>query len=105
MPATTNKQQGRNPAVRIFQAQSLEGGGRQRVKKVLCYDPVVAIYLLVVVGWLVWLCYGLVHLIDNDDNDAEACATDSPIIASISCGLTYAMCVCCTISCAFICLR
>jgi hypothetical protein len=84
-------------------------GGREQMKQVLCYDPIIALYLLGLMGWLAWLCFGIAFLSDNDnDNDDDDSRCDNnrnAVFLSLGCGFVYALLVCCTIPCAYACLR
>jgi hypothetical protein len=79
-------------------------GGREQMKQVLCYDPIIALYLLGLMGWLAWLCYGIAFLSDDDD-DSRCDNNRNAVFLSLSCGFVYALLVCCTIPCAYACLR
>lgn len=35
------------------------GGGFERAREILCYDPVIAIYIIVLVVFFIWLCVGV----------------------------------------------
>ena len=55
-----------------------QGGesGPSRVKNLLCYDPVMAFYILIVLGFFAWSIVGIVWLTDGtivieDENDLE----------------------------------
>lgn len=79
------------------------GGGREEMKQILCYDPIVALYLLSFMGWLAWLCFGIVYLAEDED---EQCQNNrNAVFLSLGTGFTYALLVCCTIPCAYACLR
>jgi hypothetical protein len=82
-------------------------GGREQMKQVLCYDPIIALYLLGLMGWLAWLCFGIAFLSDNDnDDDDSRCDNNrNAVFLSLGCGFVYALLVCCTIPCAYACLR
>ena len=79
-----------------------EGSRRGRLRKVLCYDPLVATYLLVGFCWMGWVFYGIVTLVGG----ATAQCEDSDIIvSSITCGILFVVLALCTIPCAFLCLN
>ena len=93
------------PAARVSTSSSAPpaGASRKRMKEVLCYDPGVAIYLLVSLGWVGWLMYGYSQLVDDDD--ADGCDDiQSYYYTSLTLGTLYAMLVCCTFCCSFLCL-
>ena len=83
---------------------SSEAGSRQRMKQVMCYDPCVAIYMLLAAGWLAWLIVGYIGLIDMDD-DEECDEINGFYFASLGVGTLFAMMVCCAFACSFLCLR
>jgi hypothetical protein len=81
--------------------------GREQMKQVLCYDPIIALYLLGMMGWLAWLFFGSVTVLspDDDDNDDNCENNRNVVFLSIGAGFVYALLVCCTIPCAYACLR
>lgn len=93
------------PAPRVSTSSSAPAGpSRKRMKDVLCYDPGVAIYLLVSLGWMAWLMVGYAQLVDEDDG--EGCDDiQSYYYTSLTLGTLYGMLVCCTFCCSFLCLR
>ena len=82
-------------------------GSVQRMSHVLCYDPGVAIYILIALGWLLWQTIGMSHVfanMDNDEAEADQCNTQMWTMVSITMGVLYAMLVCCTFACSLLCL-
>jgi len=92
------------PAARVSTSSNDNSGSRQRMKEVMCYDPGVAIYMLLAVGWVAWIFYGYAQLVDDDDRDG-CDDVQSYYYASLTLGTLYAMLVCCTFACSFMCLR
>ena len=68
----------------------------KRLTQVLCYDPGVAVYLLICLLWVCWQMYGYSQI------GAPGC---SHITSSLLCGMIYGMLVCCTFACSLLCLR
>ena len=89
-----------------------EANSWQRMKQVLCYDMVVAIYILGAIFWLVWQTVGISQVMqevgDNEDMDDHEDLCDSIhswSTMSIVCGYIFATLVCITFACSFLCLR
>jgi hypothetical protein len=99
----------RNRVINVFthersSADDTTTGGRAQMKQVLCYDPIVAVYLLSFLGWLAWLCFGISFLAVDDD-DSECSGNRNAVFLSLGTGFAYTLLVCCTIPCAYACLR
>jgi len=95
---------GKTGTARVSTSDNDDSGSRKRMKDVLCYDPGVAIYLLLALVWLGWLVYGYAQLLDSDGGDG--CDTIQGFYyTSLTCGTLYAMMVGCTFCCSFLCLK
>lgn len=49
-------------------------GSITRVKEVLCYDPFVAGYILILIGFFIWLTNGTSRLAESHDEYGDACS-------------------------------
>lgn len=89
--------------VQVIGMRSGDESGRTRLRKILCYDPLVALYLLVGGLWLGWLAYGMTTLATGGGDECEN--VGDAIVSSVTCGFLFVMLACCTMPCAFICLE
>ena len=80
-----------------------------RVKQILCYDPVVAAYILVAVVYVFWTPLGAarLHRANNNDNDG-ACSggsddIENDVMRSVFCNFMFLSLVgvsfCCSLFC------
>lgn len=80
-----------------------------RLSTVMCYDGGVAVYILVVIVWIIWQTIGvssLIALAAAGEEDGDACGQIKKwIVLSIMCGWAYMMVVFCAFGCSLICLR
>ena len=80
----------------------------QRLQQVLCYDMVVAVYIIGAIFWLIWQSVGVSQAIQNDGGPGNENLCDSIQRwngFSIMCGFIYCMLVCVAFSCSLLCLR
>jgi hypothetical protein len=70
----------------------------ERMKKVLCYDAGVAVYILIALVWLVWLMYGFPKAVATDN---DACG----ILYAIFCATCYIIIAGCAFACSLVCLK
>mmetsp|Transcript_25281 Transcript_25281/g.31156 ORF Transcript_25281/g.31156 Transcript_25281/m.31156 type:complete len:317 (-) Transcript_25281:298-1248(-) len=80
--------------------------GFNKVSQILCYDPIVAIYILVLIGFFGWLCTG----VSWRASGAMNCADDSTLAlvsASLGCGFSFLsfgfFALCCAFCCSCCC--
>jgi hypothetical protein len=59
----------------------------QRIKHVLCYDKIMAMYIIVFIGWVVWLSIGISRRLSNNDGGCEDQVYYMTV--SIVCGYMY----------------
>ena len=103
------------PATNTTQQQHYRDSPMERMKQVLCYDPGVAVYIIVILFWMVWLAYGFEQAVlgggsENYDEDPttttdedDGCA--GPILTAMFAGGTYATLVVCSLGCALACMK
>ena len=83
-----------------FKSTARGQDGFNRATHVLCHDPGVALYILALIGFFIWLCMGVSWSMDNE------CIGDydNAISVSIGCGFTFlvvgSMSLCCSICCS-----
>jgi hypothetical protein len=81
----------------------------QRLSRVLCYDPGVALYIVAAVVWLLWLTVGMSKVFvigENGNGDNALCeSTHKWILMSLTCATVYCSLVCFAFSCSLICMR
>ena len=75
----------------------------QRIKHVLCYDKVMAVYILVFIGWLMWLSVGISEKINKNGNGCNA--QEHYVTVSLFCGYFYLSMVFFAFGCSLCCLR
>ena len=89
--------------------QSEEHGGAnsfQRIKHVLCYDKGMAVYILMVIFWMVWISIGISRRLFVEDANNESCYELIPYMnITISCGYVWMTMVGMAFCCSFLCLR
>ena len=83
--------------------------GFRRAKHILCYDPAIAVYILILIGFFVWLCVGISwnfsNQLDLDDDFDCADATMGFVGTSIVLGFSFlglgflALCISLCLSC------
>ena len=75
-----------------------------RMKHVMCYDKVVAVYIVIFLGWIYWLAVGIGRTFGNDESDG--CGEQGRYIGlSISCGYVYMCLVGAAFAISLCCLR
>lgn len=74
-----------------------------RIKHVLCYDKTVAVYIIIFIGWIVWLCIGMARRFSADGEDCDQEVKWMNVI--ISCGYIYLSMVFVAFGCSLCCLR
>ncbi|KAG7365170.1 hypothetical protein IV203_038373 [Nitzschia inconspicua] len=88
--------------------QDHERGGPNsinRVKHVLCYDKGMAVYIVVILFWLVWVCIGINRRFSVDDANAACDELTSYMNITIICGYIWMTMVGLAFCCSFLCLR
>lgn len=73
-----------------------------RVKDILCYDPIVAIYIIIGIFFVVWQTMGI-----QRGHDADECGGDLTgyIFKSFACGFAFIWLGAMTFACSLCCLR
>uniref|UniRef100_A0A7R9WQT9 Amino acid transporter transmembrane domain-containing protein n=1 Tax=Craspedostauros australis TaxID=1486917 RepID=A0A7R9WQT9_9STRA len=75
----------------------------QRIKHVLCYDKLVAVYIIAFVCWIMWLGVGFKRRVEYD---GEGCDDDLRFMdIAVACGNIYLMVVGLAFLCSLCCLR
>lgn len=75
-----------------------------RIKHVLCYDKTMAVYIIIFIGWIVWLATGIARRLAVDE--AGGCdGTIQSMNIVISCGYMYLSMVFVAFGCSLCCLR
>jgi hypothetical protein len=87
-----------------YRQPSGESRGFARAKEILCYDPAIAIYIIFLVGFFVWLCVGTSWVFGGslfDCSDFEANVMDTAIALGFSFfGIGFmALCIALILSC------
>jgi hypothetical protein len=85
-------------------------GSFQRLGQVMCYDTVVALYLLVAILWILWQSMGSMLAVSfagkNSVGDNHQCdQVQRFVVYSLICGYVYLMVVTTSFGCSIICLR
>jgi hypothetical protein len=76
-----------------------------RIKYVLCYDPVVAIYIVVFLVWVVWQSVGTTRSFKLGNNGYNCALVQDWTMVSIVCGYLYMGLVGIAFLCSLCCLR
>lgn len=76
-----------------------------RVKHVLCFDKGMAVYILVILVWIVWVCVGINRRFSVDEGNASCAELTSYMNISIMCGYIWMTMVGLAFCCSFLCLR
>lgn len=76
-----------------------------RVKHVLCFDKGMAVYILIILVWLVWVCIGINRRFGMDDNNEACYELGSSMNIVIMCGYIWMTMVGVAFCCSFLCLR
>lgn len=79
-------------------AQNLTRFGR--VKEVLCHDPIVAVYIIIGIGYIVWQSMGIGRM-----DDAMQCGEDGLISNAVMCGFLFISLGATAFGCSVCCLR
>jgi hypothetical protein len=80
-----------------------EANSVKRLTHVLCYDKIVAVYIVVAISWLVWQSVGISHVLFRQ---LEGCdEVERWILISVVLGFLYMMLVCFAFGCSLLCLR
>ncbi|KAL7569670.1 hypothetical protein ACA910_008324 [Epithemia clementina (nom. ined.)] len=108
--SSSSSNQNEDPALRgAFLGNVRENGSAyswQRLKQVLCYDMVVAIYIVGAIFWLIWQSMGVQQALNSGGENGELCESIHRWISlSIMCGFIYSMLVFIAFSCSFLCIR
>mmetsp|Transcript_14923 Transcript_14923/g.28500 ORF Transcript_14923/g.28500 Transcript_14923/m.28500 type:complete len:257 (+) Transcript_14923:190-960(+) len=84
-----------------------EANSVQRLKQVFCYDVGVAVYIIIMLFWLIWQSVGISQVLFGKENDdSYVCENiERRTILSILCGFLYIMLVFVSLACGFCCLR
>jgi hypothetical protein len=84
-----------------------EGGANsfQRIKHVLCYDQGMAVYILVVIVWVVWMSLGISRRLLADGENADCDILAGYMNITIVCGYVWMMVVACAFCCSILCVR
>lgn len=72
-----------------YRQQNGESRGFDRAKDILCYDPAIAIYILVLIGYFAWLCVGLSWIASGQMYDGGMCADGVANLINSSIGLGF----------------
>lgn len=79
-------------------AQDLTKFGR--VREVLCYDPIVAVYIIIGIGYIIWQSMGFGRM-----NEAAQCGGDDLISSAVMCGFLFISLGATAFGCSVCCLR
>jgi hypothetical protein len=75
-----------------------------RIKHVLCYDKTMAVYIVIFIGWVVWLSMGIGKRLTADEDGV--CDNEIQYMnVVISCGYMYLSLVFMAFGCSLCCLR
>ena len=77
----------------------------KRAKHVLCYDKGMAIYILLIVFWIVWICVGINRRFSVDDGNASCYELIQYMNITITCGYVWMTMAGLAFCCSFLCLR
>lgn len=77
----------------------------RRLNQVMCYDVIVAIYILVACFWVIWQFLGVSQAVGSDADSDWCDSIQNWITLSITCGFIYCFLVCIVFSCSFCCLK
>ena len=109
---TTNKQQqaeeGKYYQTTVFGVPDEHGAANScaRMKHVMCYDKVVAIYILVFLCWIYWLAVGIGRSFGNDEAEGAGCGDQGRYVGmAISLGYLYICLVGVAFAISLCCLR
>lgn len=74
----------------------------ERTRQVLCYDPLVAIYILIGIFFVFWQSHGLSRLASDEDDDGAVCSENVRDDAenSIICGYLFVLLGGCAFACS-----
>lgn len=78
--------------------------GAGRMRHLFCYDGCMALYIVILCGYLVWLSLGASMLLKGDEDQEDYC-DDTMANAGIACAIGWAFVVCgsCAICCTLCC--
>jgi hypothetical protein len=77
----------------------------QRAKHVLCYDKGMAVYILLILFWMAWICVGINRRFSVDDGNASCYELIKYMNVTITCGYVWMTMVGLAFCCSFLCLR
>ena len=78
----------------------------KRLGHLMCYDPGVAMYMVVFAVWIVWLPIGISTLVSIDDEDEDSCDQVANYAqGSIICGFVYGVLVALSFCCSLVFLK
>ena len=93
-----------NDSVSSSQYDETEPYSFGRVKHVLCYDHGMALYIVVIIVWVIWLAVGLTRRFDFDFGNEVCDELVGYLNVTIICGYLWAMMVAFAFCCSFCCL-
>jgi hypothetical protein len=76
-----------------------------RAKHVLCFDKGMAVYILVILIWVVWICIGINRRFSVDEGNPDCNELTSSMNVTIMCGYVWMSMVSLAFCCSFLCLR
>jgi hypothetical protein len=76
-----------------------------RVRHLLCFDKGMAVYILVVIIWIVWICIGINRRFSVDDANPDCNELTSYMTVTVMCGYIWMTMVGLAFCCSFFCLR
>lgn len=76
-----------------------------RAKHVLCFDKGMAVYILIILIWVVWICIGINRRFSVDEANADCNELTSYMNVTIICGYIWMTMVSLAFCCSFLCLR
>lgn len=99
---STQQQQQREPS-----SGSSRGGSNswKRLSHLMCYDPGVALYMVIFVAWIVWLPIGISTLVSVDEDEDSCDRVAIYAQGSVICGFVYGFLVTVCFCCSFIFLK
>lgn len=74
----------RNNPIPSSTGGSTQSSGIKKTTEILCYDPFVAIYILALLGYFIWLCIGFSWMSDGCDYDAI-----TAVSTALGCGFSF----------------
>ena len=104
---TTNNDNNNQPAPPP--SQNAHRGGSNSWKRfghLMCYDPGVALYMVLFLAWIIWIPVGISARVSADDDDDEDCERIADYVQNcIICGFIYGILVAMSFCCSMVFLK